>query len=192
MPKQRVLLVPGILGRPSEVFIYRHAMSLKDFDCHVAATEHRNPLTFPHAQVHLLDAQAGVPRCLLRMRYAARFGRRPSRQAVRSWRLMAVARQTQAQLLHVHFLWNAPLALDAARQFRLPLIVTAHGTDVNSAIVDDAYRASLQPIFEHADLILAVSDFIAQRLVEIGCDEAKVHRHYLGIPIPEKVDSWNE
>ena len=184
MPERRVLLVPGILGRPSEVFIYRHSVGLDRYECHVAAAQHRQPTIYPHPYVHLLDAQSIISRLSLRMRYLARYHRRPTRQDVRAWQLTQLTARLQADLIHVHFLWNAHMALEAAAAHDVPLIVTAHGTDVNSALVDSEYRESLRKVFARADRILAVSDFIAERLEEVGCDPHKVHRHYLGGPIP--------
>lgn len=185
MMNRRVLLVPGVLGRPSEVFIYRQATGMRQYACHVAAAQYRHPETYPYPDVHLLDTDWPIGRLALRMQYAIRRCVRPTRDGVRSWRLAALAHKLDVDLIHVHFLWNAQLALEAVAQTGVPLVVTVHGTDINTALVDNPYRQAIQTVFERATRLLAVSDFIARRLEEAGCPVEKIERHYLGAPLPQ-------
>lgn len=96
-------------------------------------------------------------------------------------------RRQDTRLLHAHFGPGGVKALPVARRLRLPLAVTFHGFDV--ALPDHqgaaAYRRQLTELFAEATGLIAVSDFVAARLVELGADPVKVHRHYIGIPVPD-------
>jgi colanic acid/amylovoran biosynthesis glycosyltransferase len=189
MTNRRVLLMLGVLGRPSEVFLYRQATGLQEYVCHVAATQYRNPKTYPYPRVHLLDADWPITRLALRIGYAIRLRTRPTREGVRSWRLGKLARRLDVDLIHVHFLWNAPQAFEAVNRTGVPLLVTVHGTDINTALVDGQYCKLVEPVFERATRLLAVSDFIARRLEEVGCPADKIARLYLGAPLPNAVSA---
>ena len=89
-------------------------------------------------------------------------------------------------LIHAHFGTGAVEALPVARRNRLPLVVTFHGHDVNRAPLEDAsgrYRRRLAEVFDYASVLLAVSEFIAGRLLELGAPADKVRVHHLGIPL---------
>lgn len=99
----------------------------------------------------------------------------------------AVMRRRPA-LVHAHFGTGAVEVLPIARRHRLPLVVTFHGHDVNRAPREDPdgrYLRRLRQVFEYADVLLAVSKFIATRLVDLGAPPEKVRVHYLGVPVAE-------
>lgn len=96
-------------------------------------------------------------------------------------------RSSGATVLHAHFGTSAVAVLPVARRHRLPLVVTFHGYDVTSeARRTDAagrrYRERLAEVFDHADTLIAVSDYIAGRLVSLGAPENKIRVQFIGIP----------
>jgi colanic acid/amylovoran biosynthesis glycosyltransferase len=97
-----------------------------------------------------------------------------------------IIRRRRPALVHAHFGTGAVEVLPVARRHRLPLLVTFHGHDVNRAPYEDGadtYRRRLAEVFEYADVLLAVSDFLRDRLVQLGAPPEKVQVHYLGIPV---------
>lgn len=92
------------------------------------------------------------------------------------------------QLIHAHFGPGGIKVLPIARRTGIPLAVTFHGFDATTAAaeegpVGDRYRAQLAELFAGADRLIAVSDFIRGRLVELGAPESKTVVHYIGIPV---------
>jgi len=73
----------------------------------------------------------------------------------------------------------------------IPLLVTFHGYDVTSEpLREDAagrrYLKGLAEVFTYADTLVAVSDFIAARLVSLGATESKIRVHHIGIPVTDE------
>jgi glycosyltransferase involved in cell wall biosynthesis len=65
-------------------------------------------------------------------------------------------------------------------------VVTAHGTDVNQALVDAGYRRRMLSAARQAERILCVSEFVRARLLSLGCSGERVLVHHLGVPIPAR------
>lgn len=96
-------------------------------------------------------------------------------------------RSSGATVVHAHFGTSAVAVLPVARRHGLPLVVTFHGYDVTSeARRTDAagrrYRERLAGVFDYADTLIAVSDYIAGRLVSLGAPENKIRVQFIGIP----------
>jgi colanic acid/amylovoran biosynthesis glycosyltransferase len=93
-------------------------------------------------------------------------------------------RTHRPRLVHAHFGTDAAAVLPVSQRLRLPLVVTFHGYDVlHAPATDPRYAARLSDLFAGARVLLAVSDFLADRLVDLGAPPAKVRVHYLGIPV---------
>ena len=96
-------------------------------------------------------------------------------------------RRLQPALLHAHFGPDAAMLLPTARRSRLPLVVTFHGYDV--MLPDDFHRSPAgrlwlrrrAAVFAQAELLIAVSDAVRARLIELGAPPEKVVRHYIGV-----------
>ena len=105
-----------------------------------------------------------------------------TQERLASW----VARTVRPDLLHVHFGTDATRARGVAARLRIPLVVTFHGHDVT--VLDDArYVRELDRVLADADLLIAVSGFVAEQLIALGADPAKVHTHHTGIPVRDGV-----
>ncbi|MGW6337022.1 glycosyltransferase [Nocardia rhamnosiphila] len=94
-------------------------------------------------------------------------------------------------LVHAHFGVDAVVIAPVCRRLGLPLVVTLHGQDVSSEVrrggVRGArYRRRLRRTLEQAQVVLAVSDEIADRVRALGCDT--VRTHVLGVPLPGTVE----
>lgn len=97
-----------------------------------------------------------------------------------------VLRRERPRLVHAHFGTNAVEVLPLARRLRLPLVVTWHGHDLNRAPQEDSsgrYRAGMREVFDYADRLVAVSDYVRTRLLDFGAPAAKIEVRYLGIPV---------
>jgi colanic acid/amylovoran biosynthesis glycosyltransferase len=95
------------------------------------------------------------------------------------------------EFVHAHFGIDASQCLNFSRRHRLPLIATFHGYDIT--VRDDVHDQSRlgrwyvrerPALFRDARLIIAVSEFIRDRLLEAGADPARTIRHYIGVDLP--------
>jgi len=92
----------------------------------------------------------------------------------------------RVRIVHIHFLWNGIWFFEYLRKPKVPVVVTAHGSDVNTALANSQYRKKIQSVFAKADKIICVSEYIKEKLLSLGCDEGKLFVNPVGIPL-EKV-----
>ncbi len=81
-----------------------------------------------------------------------------------AWDVAARARTFRPDVVYAHFL--VPAGLLAALGGRAPLVVTAHGRDVDNARTRPAVRAATALVVRRADTVVAVSSWLRDRLVE--------------------------
>src|SRR5690606_38759661 len=86
--------------------------------------------------------------------------------------LVSALERSGASLVHAHFGTSAVQALPVARRAGLPLVATFHGYDVTSTPgvgfgLGREYRSRLREVFDYASRLVAVSEFIAERLVAL-------------------------
>jgi len=115
----------------------------------------------------------------------------PERLLVRRFgtapRLHQLLHRPGTRLVHAHFGPDASLVLAAARRARCPLVVTFHGYDVTTSLSSlglPGYERRWPELMAYASRLIAVSDFIAGRLVERGAPEDKIVVHHIGTPLP--------
>lgn len=98
--------------------------------------------------------------------------------------LVDIAKDQQGSVLHSHFGvigWNN---LCAAEKAGLRHVVTFYGQDVSRyPRQDNRWYDRYRELFESADLFLCEGPHMARCLVDLGCPDAKVRVHHLGIPV---------
>ncbi len=84
------------------------------------------------------------------------------------------------RLVHAHFGRGGALALPIARRLGLPLVVTYHGGDATKdkhyerRLIPTIYQRRMVALQRYAAVIICVSDFIRQRLIDRGFPEGKL------------------
>lgn len=106
-----------------------------------------------------------------------------SARGIPDGRWLSAIQEYRPSIVHAHFGPNGAFGLALAKALDLPLVVTFHGYDIARSDVDKRYQKSRQQLFEQADRIIAVSDFIRDKLIDAGCPESLVTRHYIGLDI---------
>lgn len=104
-------------------------------------------------------------------------------------------RREGVRVVHAHFLTSATRVLPVVERLGLPLVVTAHGYDVLEAPFGPGgaqYRARLARVLDRADLVLAVSQHLADALVALGAPAERVRVQPLGIPVDRAVPAAPE
>ena len=95
-----------------------------------------------------------------------------------------------AAILHAQFGKNGYLAWPIARRLSMPFVTTFHGYDatfVGNPLSVDGFNQRLFFLRGRAQMAraglncIAVSDYIRDRLLELGFPKSKIFRHYIGI-----------
>lgn len=79
--------------------------------------------------------------------------------------VISSARRFRPDVVYAHFL--VPAGFFAAVETRAPLVVTAHGQDVENARNHLSVRAATRVVARRADSVIAVSDWLKQRLEQV-------------------------
>lgn len=87
-------------------------------------------------------------------------------------------------LVHAHFASSGASALPLARALGVPLIVTFHGYDVLQRGQGRRALARRRRVFEEAERLVAVSEFLRDALLEAGAPPERTVRHYIGTDVP--------
>jgi colanic acid/amylovoran biosynthesis glycosyltransferase len=103
-----------------------------------------------------------------------------------------VTKLAGVQLIHAHFGQDAVMALPLARKLGVPLITTFHGADITVNARQRGFRprpTELHFAWHEAELkrdgsrFIAVSKFIAAKLIERGYESKRVRQIYIGVDL---------
>lgn len=107
---------------------------------------------------------------------------------LRAMRREALAHAGQADLIHAHWLYpSGVVGLAAARAVGRPLVVTAHGTDVNLARRLPPLAWWSRRVLANADCLTAVSHALCRNLIALGAEPEQVEFLPLGVRIPRDI-----
>lgn len=98
-------------------------------------------------------------------------------------------RQT-VDVLHVYFGHTGVHLLPFLKRWPKPSVVSFHGMDVQTRANDPSYELRLRELLQVATLVLARSESLQQRLLDLGCPPEKLRMNRTGIPLesyPQKL-----
>ncbi|HEY7474673.1 MAG TPA: glycosyltransferase [Vicinamibacterales bacterium] len=99
-----------------------------------------------------------------------------------SWKTMRVAQKRRATILHAHWVIPGGVIASLASQ-ALPLVVSAHGSDVFVAERHPAARAAARSALRRAGWVTACSEDLRLRAINLGADHKRTET------VPYGVDS---
>lgn len=178
----RVLVYRQSLLPISEVFVRQHHDSLSRFEPVFAGLERVDGIDISDTTAISLQKPGERSK-----RKTALF-----RLAGIAPQFMREIAQIRPDLIHAHFGVDAVDMLPVARRLGVPLLVTLHGYDVTMAdrefrrmkTMGWNYLAKRKALFNKAALLLPVSMYLGEVTRGLGAPAAKIHPHYLGIPLP--------
>lgn len=177
--RPRVVVWRSSLIRGSETFIRNQASALTRWRPLLLGIRRlRSPVSA--ADDHFVGGGGALNQQFARLWIALNVPRPGTASAVRA---------LGAALLHVHFVSDAWLVRRAARRLDLPLVITAHGFDVTGnpnlpGPVGWVARRRARISLRDADLVIAVSGFIRDRVIALGAPADRVVVHHIGLPLP--------
>jgi len=167
---QVLLKAPG----PSETFFQTTARSL--------------PASVSVFHGPLVAYQDGRP--VLSQSLAPRAARKVFRMSTgRAWSWEATAsfavaiRRSRADVVLAEYGATGVLVLDACARTKRPLVVRFHGYDASVRSVIDSLLLSYRKLFAQSAAIVAVSQAMRMRLIELGAPAEKVHHTPCGVDV---------
>ncbi len=105
-----------------------------------------------------------------------------------SARLRSLLSALRPAVVHAHFGGDGWLVSRTAARLGIPLVITLHGLDVTrqaraTGLRGARHRRHLRAAFDRATVLIAVSEFIRTKALELGADPAKVRVHHTGVAI---------
>ena len=92
-------------------------------------------------------------------------------------------KKDQPDLVHVYYGHKAVHFLEMLQAWGGPFVVSFHGVDVSKFIDDEGYADKLKTVFAQAQLVMARSQSLLDRLVELGCPAEKLRMNHTPIPL---------
>jgi colanic acid/amylovoran biosynthesis glycosyltransferase len=179
LARPRVLIYTHSLLDPSMTFILSHGEALARHEAVYVGAHRSNPgLAVPQARSFAVNTgglNGKIREYLFRRHgFAPGFIKRLGRR--------------HPVLVHAHFGTSGPTGLTIAEQLGIPLIVTFHGMDATMTPKEAAssrrgreYLKHRARLIEKCDCIIAVSNFIREKVLEQGFPPDKVLVHHNGI-----------
>jgi colanic acid/amylovoran biosynthesis glycosyltransferase len=178
--KPKVIIYSDYLLGASETFIHAQASALTEFEPFYAGSRRIPGLDLSGEQVHILNPnkdlwgkcrELGFKLTGFAPDFVERLG------------------TLSAVLVHAHHGPNGLRALPIARDLKIPLIITFHGSDVTvtdlryqkATLGFRHYLANKRKLKKSRALFLAVSEFIRRKLLEQGFPAERVLVHYTGV-----------
>jgi colanic acid/amylovoran biosynthesis glycosyltransferase len=161
--------------------IYRQVTGLKDFHTFVMTKSRENADAFPFSDIEVLPR----PRINFMSRFYKKYIQRLEPVFYRGEydQLDSVLSRRHADLLHVYFGHTGVHLLPFMRSWPKPSLVSFHGMDIMLRDDEPGYNDRLRELLSTVPLVLARSESLSTRLVELGCDPRKIRINRTGVPM---------
>jgi colanic acid/amylovoran biosynthesis glycosyltransferase len=191
--RPHVISLCGTFLKPEMQSIYRQVTGLRRVRTTVYTQSHENAEMFPFDPVVKLTK---LDRPRLKGNFILRFW---YKYVIRQWPpprpinrevepyypydLVAKLRRDKPDLAHVYYGHKAVHYLEMLQAWGGPWVVSFHGVDVSKFLDDKDYAAKLLVVFQEAQLLMARSQSLLDRLVELGAPKEKLRLNRTPIPL---------
>lgn len=97
--------------------------------------------------------------------------------------LASLLERKGVDMMHVYFGHTGVHLLPFLKRWPKPCVVSFHGMDVQTRASDPGYETRLRELLATATLVLARSESLQQRLLDLGCPKEKLRMNRTGIPL---------
>jgi len=181
MPKPVVASYCTTFLKPEMLHIYRQVTGLRDFGTFIVAKERQSAGRYPFDDIEI----APPVRSNFLRRFWLKYIRREPPIVYRGeyGALARILERREAGLLHIYFGHTGVHLLPFIRRWPHPVVVSFHGADVMPRKDRPGYLDNLKALLQEVPLVMARSESLKQRLVDLGCDPGKVRLNRTGIPM---------
>jgi colanic acid/amylovoran biosynthesis glycosyltransferase len=161
--------------------IYRQIAGLRRHDTFVMTKTRENAGLYPFDDVVVLPR----PRINFLLRFQKKYLLRMEPVFYRGEydQLVGVLGGRRADLLHVYFGHTGVHLLPFIRNWPGPSVVSFHGMDIMWRDGEPGYNDRLHELLRVLPMVMARSDSLARRLVEMGCEPEKIRINRTAIPM---------
>ena len=169
--------------KPEMLHVYRQITALRAFRPVVFCQKRENAAQFPFDPVVILPK----PRTHQLRRFVQKtlLDRPITIYRREAHRILAALHKSNARVVHIYFGHIGVHLLPLLEICDLPVVVSFHGADAQVDLDKPAHRAATQRMLTLATLLLVRSQSLAERLIALGADPAKIRLHRTGIPLDE-------
>lgn len=175
------LIYTNKVARASETFIYFPALKMKRYTPHFVGSLKGDAFDLPADRVHIANGRGRFARIRQRL-----FTQILGHNGVPF--LANELRSLKPCLIQSHFGPESIHAIPLAERLSIPLIVYYHGFDATftpeyaqTKPFLQRYLKQLPRLQEKANLVLTQSDFLRDKVLELGYSPEKVRTHYIGV-----------
>jgi colanic acid/amylovoran biosynthesis glycosyltransferase len=161
--------------------IYRQITSLQRVDTFVITRFRENAGRYPFPDIELLDKPRISPLERGRLKYFSRAPALIYRGEFDLVRRILIRRDPD--LMHIYFGNTGVHLLPLIERWDRPCVVSFHGMDVQRRETERGYEANLRKLLRIIPRVLVRSRSIANLLIELDCDPAKIRLNRTGIPL---------
>ncbi len=167
--------------KPEMLHIYRQVTGLRRHRTFVVCRERKSEDRFPFPDVERAPA--------VRSNFVRRFWlKHVKKEPPLVYRgeygaLNSLLERRSADLMHVYFGHTGVHLRPFLQRWPKPALVSFHGMDIQTREDRPGYREQLQGLLAELPLVLARSESLKERLVDLGCDPAKIRLNRTGIPL---------
>ncbi|XHR29949.1 MAG: glycosyltransferase [Chthoniobacteraceae bacterium] len=173
----------GIFLKPEMCHIYRQVTALQRYNTFVVTQQRLGAQRFPYDDLILLPKP---PQPVLRRFYLKYIKKVPSLQYRGELdQLVRLFETKPADLMHIYFGHIGVHLRQFVERWEKPCIVSFHGADVMPRLQDRGYLDRMWELFTLVPLVLARSQSLADRLVDLGCPKEKIRLNRTGIPLDD-------
>lgn len=167
--------------KPEMLHIYRQVSCLKRYDTFVICKERLCEDKYPFPE---LEIQPPVRKNFIRRFWLKYVKKEPPIVYRGEYGVInRILEKRSADLIHVYFGHTGVHLLPFMLRSPLPCVVSFHGMDIQPREDRPGYVETLKTMLQFLPLVLARSISLKQRLIELGCPEAKIRINRTGIPM---------
>ncbi|MBV9008513.1 MAG: glycosyltransferase [Verrucomicrobia bacterium] len=167
--------------KPEMLHIYRQVSSLRRARTFVMTKKVEHPRRFPFPDIEKIPRP---PTNLLRHGWGKLVKRQPALIYRGEYQiLISILARRRADMMHIYFGHAGVHLLPFVRAWEKPCLVSFHGMDVARNPQVANYEVKLRQLFSAVPLVLARSQSLAQRLIQLGCPAQKIRLNRTGIPL---------
>ena len=190
--RPHVISVCGTYLKPEMQSIYRQLTGLKRVRTTVYAQWVENEAMFPFEPLKRLTKLHHRPKgnFILRFWYKYIVRQWPPPIAIEKylgpchpWDLVTMLQADKPDLVHVYYGHKAVGFLPMLKEWGGPWVVSFHGVDVAKDMDKPQHVAALKDVLNSAELVMARSDSLLERLAELGCPREKLRLNRTPIPL---------
>ena len=169
--------------KPEMWHIYRQVTALRTARTFIMTKKLEDPARFPFPDIELIPQ----PRInLVRHGWLKLVKREPPIVYRGEYQMLAsLLERRGADLMHIYFGHTGVHLLPFIQEWNKPCIVSFHGADVARKPEVGDYDGKLRALFKAVPLVLARSQSLANRLMQLGCPPEKLRTNRTGIPLNE-------